>query len=53
MTKETKANQKSRTHFEQIPLEIVKTITAGEVPEEQKTGTDNLVFEPVSKRTKP
>jgi hypothetical protein len=52
MTKATNAIRKSRTHFEQIPLELVKTVTPGEVPKKRKTGTDNLV-EPVSKRTKP
>jgi hypothetical protein len=44
------ANQKSRTHFEQIPLEVMKTVTTGDVPEEQKTGTDNRVSERLSKK---
>jgi hypothetical protein len=49
----TKANQKSKTHFEQIPLEEVKTVIAGEVRKEHKTGTGNPVSKPVSKETKP
>jgi hypothetical protein len=47
------ASQKSRTHFEQVPLDVVKTVTAEEVLEEQRTGTDNVASKPVSKKTKP
>ena len=37
---------KSGTHFEQIPLAIVKKITGSEEPTE-KAGTDNLTIERV------
>ena len=33
----------SRTHFEQIPLEVVKKIAEGSVSKDQKTSTDNVI----------
>jgi hypothetical protein len=42
-----KHEQNSRTHFEQIPLEIVKKIAKADVSKDKKARTDSIV-EPVS-----
>jgi len=43
---------KSETHFEQVPLEVVKKIAS--VEESKKTaGTDNLIIERVPVKTEP
>jgi hypothetical protein len=52
MTK-SNADRRSRTHFEQIPLEVVKKIALVESPDEQRIGPDNLVLEPASQKTEP
>ncbi len=38
--------RKSRTHFEQIPLEVVKKIAEEEDSENGKAGADNVIVEP-------
>jgi hypothetical protein len=41
----------SRTHFEQIPLEVVKRIAEADVSKDEKAGTDNVIVEPVSRKS--
>jgi hypothetical protein len=53
MTKRSQAVRKSRTHFEQIPLEVVKKIAEGDVPKDEEAGTDNVSVESVSTKSGP
>ncbi len=38
-----------KTHFEQVPLEIVKKIAEEEIPDEETSGTDATVEPPAKK----
>jgi len=40
--------KKPKTHFEQVPLEIVKKIAAEEIPDDEPTG-DGVIVEPPGK----
>jgi hypothetical protein len=42
----------SRTHFEQIPVEVVKKIAEEDVSSE-KAGGDNAIVKPVSRKSGP
>jgi hypothetical protein len=48
-----KHEQNSRTHFEQIPLEVVKRIVKVDVSRDEKAGTDNMIVERVSRKSEP
>jgi DcmR-like sensory protein len=48
--RKSNAAQKSKTHFEQIPLDVVKRIAQGAASEGGKTGRDGVAAEPVSGR---
>ena len=50
MKKTSHAKRKSGTHFEQVPLEIVKKIADAKT---EKAGRDNVVVEPAFKKTEP
>ena len=41
--------KKPKTHFEQVPLEIVKKIAVIETPDDETNGTD-MTFEPPAKQ---
>ena len=47
-----KHERNSRTHFEQIPLEVVKRIADADVSKDEKPGTD-VIVEPVSGKSEP
>jgi hypothetical protein len=47
------AMRKSRTHFEQIPLDVVKKIAGADVSTDEKAGTDNGIVKPVSRKSEP
>jgi len=47
MTKSKNASRESQTHFEQVPVEVVKRIAEPGVSKEQKAGTAQVA----SKRT--
>jgi hypothetical protein len=51
MTHKEHAARKPRTHFEQIPVEAVKKIAERDVFTGEDAGTDNLIVEPVARRT--
>ena len=36
-------SKKSKTHFEQVPLEIVKKIAEEEIPDDEANGDDGIV----------
>jgi len=52
-TAETKNSKNSGTHFEQIPIEVVKKIAEVDAPKERKTDAGNLFFEPASSKVEP
>jgi hypothetical protein len=51
MTKRSDATRKSPTHFEQIPLEVVKKIAEAHVSKDKKAGTDDVSIEPASRKS--
>ncbi len=56
MTRKTtgkKNSKNSGTHFQQIPVEVVKKIAEVDDPKEQKTEAGNLFFEPPSSKVEP
>ena len=48
-----KHERNSRTHFEQIPLEVVKKIAGGDDSNHKKAGTDKGIVEPASRKSEP
>ena len=52
MKKTSDVKPKTGTHFEQVPLEVVKKIVGEEGPKETP-GTDNLTIERVPVKTEP
>ena len=52
-TTEKKSPQNSGTHFQQIPIEVVKKIAEVDAPVERKTEAANLFFEPASSKVEP
>ena len=53
MTKAKDAKRKPRTHFEQIPVKVVKKMTDGAASNAENVGSDNMVVEPASRKTEP
>jgi hypothetical protein len=53
MTKTSRAKRKSQTHFEQVPLEVVKARLGGEAVKTGRAGTNNLVVETAPRKTEP
>jgi hypothetical protein len=51
VTKTIDATRKSRTHFEQIPVEVVKKIAEADVPNDEKAGTDDVSIAPASRKS--
>jgi hypothetical protein len=52
MTKRSQAVRKPRTHFEQVPLEVVKKIAEGDVSTDEEAGTDDVIVESVSTKNR-
>jgi hypothetical protein len=50
MTNKSTTTRRSTTHFEQIPLDVVKSIARTEVSEGGETATDSVAVEPASRR---
>jgi hypothetical protein len=53
MIKTSRAKRKSRTHFEQVPLEVVKKVLGGEALKTDKAGTNALTVETAPRKTRP
>ena len=53
MMKTKDAKRKPQTHFEQIPLKVVKKITEGAASTAERGGPDNVTVEPASQKTEP
>jgi hypothetical protein len=47
-TKQIRRKQKSRTHFEQVPLTVVKKIAGGDVGKNGEMATAHSALEPAS-----
>jgi hypothetical protein len=45
--------QTARTHFEQIPVAVVKKIALERAPEKKTTETGNVIAEPPTRKTEP
>ena len=53
MTKTKDDKRKPRTHFEQIPLKVVKKITDRAALKAEPVLPDNMVVEPATRKTEP
>jgi hypothetical protein len=45
--------RKSRTHFEQIPLDVVKKIADPDASTDEEAATESGIVEPVSRKREP
>jgi hypothetical protein len=50
MAKSNDATRKFQTHFEQVPIEVVKKIADRDVSKEKKAGTARVGLEPTSSK---
>ena len=50
MAKSKNATRKSQTHFEQVPIEVVKKIAEQDVPGDKKVGTRRVRVEPARRK---
>jgi hypothetical protein len=50
MAKSNAPTRKSQTHFEQVPVEVVRKIAEPDVSKDKKPGTARVGAEPTSKR---
>ncbi len=50
MAKSNDATRKSQTHFEQVPVEVVKKIADQDVSKDKKAGTVRVGAEPTSRK---
>jgi hypothetical protein len=50
MAKSNDATRKSRTHFQQVPIEVVKKIAEQDGSRDKKAGTARVSAEPPSRK---
>jgi len=50
MAKSNDATRKSQTHFEQVPIEVVKRIAERDASNDKKAGTARVGTEPTSRK---
>ncbi len=50
MTKSNDATRKSRTHFEQVPVEVVKKIATQDAPKDKRAGTARMSVDATSRK---
>ncbi len=53
MIKTSRAKRKPQTHFEQVPLEVVKKVLGGEAVKTDRVGTNNLTVRTAPRKTQP
>jgi hypothetical protein len=53
MTKRIPQEPATRTHFEQVPLDIVRKVTERDLSPKQKKGNGQVTREPSSRKTEP
>jgi hypothetical protein len=51
--KKNRSPRKSETHFEQVPVEVVKKIAGGDDGSRERAGTDNVIVERASRKSEP
>jgi hypothetical protein len=51
--KTNQAKRKPTTHFEQVPLAVVKKIADPDASNTDKAGPHNVIIEPASRKTEP
>jgi len=51
--KTSRSKRKSKTHFEQVSLEVVKKIADREASRTEKAGTGKVIVEPAFRKTEP
>jgi hypothetical protein len=49
MAKSNNATRKPQTHFEQVPIDVVKKIAEQDVSKDKKAGTPRVGVEPTSR----
>jgi hypothetical protein len=50
MAKSNDTSRKSQTHFEQVPIEVVKKVAEQDLPKDKKAGTARPGVEPASRK---
>jgi len=50
MAKSNDVARKSQTHFEQVPVDVVKKLAAQDVSKDKRSGTARAGAEPTSKK---
>jgi hypothetical protein len=50
MAKSNNATRKPHTHFEQVPVEVVKKIAEPDAPKDKKVGAARMGVEPTSRK---
>jgi hypothetical protein len=53
MTKRILQGPKPKTHFEQIPLDVVRKVAERDLSKKQKKGNGQVSREPASRKTEP
>ena len=53
MKKTNGATRKARTHFEQVPIDVVKRIAEADVSREENAGSDKVIREPAPGTSRP
>jgi hypothetical protein len=53
MTKRITPRPKPRTHFEQIPLDVVRKVAERDLSKKHKTGDGKVIREPAARKTEP
>jgi hypothetical protein len=53
MKKTPRVKRKPETHFEQIPIDVVKKIADREESKKKTAGSDNLIYDEMSMKTEP
>jgi hypothetical protein len=53
MSKKSPARRKPRTHFEQVPVDVVKHLRGVEADKAQGATNQNLIVEPAAGKTEP
>jgi hypothetical protein len=53
MKKTNGATRKSRTHFEQVPIDVVKRVAKEDVSQEETAAIDKVIREPAPGKSRP
>jgi hypothetical protein len=53
MKKTDGATRKARTHFEQVPIDVVKRVAEADVSREENAGSDKVIRQPAPGKSQP